>query len=60
MLKGKIPALNKASIRKRFRKRLDENRIAQNIRGWIEYAKYGNSYKLRKKVFREFWLVKNG
>ena len=49
---------------KRFKQRLDEfkrlyqtgeieiNKISRSIRGWIKYARYGSSYKLRK-IFLE-------
>jgi hypothetical protein len=34
-------------------KRLSSKDLIQRIRGWCEYARYGNSYKLRKKLFKD-------
>lgn len=33
-------------------KRISTGDITQKIRGWCEYARYGDSYKLRKRLFK--------
>ncbi|MDD4293997.1 MAG: reverse transcriptase domain-containing protein [Candidatus Omnitrophica bacterium] len=51
---------NVRSFKKRvsyWQEQFKENKISlrditRSIRGWIEYAKYADSYKLRKKLFR--------
>ena len=54
---------------KRFRRRLKRmkkqfekkeitiGKIGLSIRGWIAHAKWGNTYRLRKKILRDFVLV---
>ena len=37
-------------------KRISAKDITQKIRGWIEYARYGDSYQLRKKLLNDIVL----
>jgi hypothetical protein len=45
-------------IKKRFeRKEIDVRMIGISIKGWVAHAKHGNTYRLRKKILRDFVLV---
>lgn len=35
-------------------KRISAKDITLRIRGWVEYARYADSYKIRKKLFKKF------
>ena len=35
------------------------DKLTQKIRGWVEYARYANSYNLRKTLFSRTTFVKS-
>lgn len=37
---------------------ITQERLTQKIRGWVEYARYANTYNLRKTIFSKYKFVK--
>lgn len=37
---------------------ITQEKLTQKIRGWVEYARYANSYNLRKNIFSRYIFVK--
>ena len=38
--------------------RLDTAKLSQKIKGWVEYARYANSYNLRKNILSKSFVIK--